>query len=294
VIATQAAIAPDGSSIVFSDSVATGLVLKRKLRDASEATVMVGTDGGVAPFFSPDGKWVGYLTLDLKVRKVPASGGGSVTLAEDVGTNYRAAAWLDDNTIVYGASGNVLKRISGDGGAGVLLRGWKASGFSFPASMAPLPGSKAFLLSICRNNCAYDSSILAYSFATDSLIPLVQHAVGTGTLPRAICSTRAATAACSRLGSTRRHDGAHVGSRVGGRGCRSSEVRDVGERCSAVHDGRGDTHPESMVWVNARRACVAVRLDVDRTLRVSGALAGWSLARGQRARPNDRSLDRAE
>ena len=178
VIATQAAIAPDGSSIVFSDSVATGRVLKRKQRDASEATVIAGTDGGVTPFFSPDGKWVGYLTLDLKLRKVPVSGGGSVTLAEDVMTNYHSAAWLDDNTIVYAASGDTLKRISGDGGIGVPLRGWNPKGTVMAASMAPLPGSRGFLLSICWNNCAFDSSVLVYSFATDSLIPLVQHAVG--------------------------------------------------------------------------------------------------------------------
>jgi len=177
-IATQAAIAPDGSSIVFSDSVATGLVLKRKLRDAGEATVMVGTDGGVTPFFSPDGKWVGYLTFDLKLKKVPVGGGGSVTLAEDVMTNYRAAAWLDDNTIVYSASGDTLKRMSADGGAGRPLRGWDPTGSILVASMAPLPGSKGFLLSICWNNCAFDSSVLAYSFESDSLVPLVQHAVG--------------------------------------------------------------------------------------------------------------------
>ncbi|PYP77016.1 MAG: hypothetical protein DMD35_16910 [Gemmatimonadetes bacterium] len=182
-IATQAAIAPDGSSIVFTDSVATGLVLKRKLRDASEATVMAGTDGGITPFFSPDGKWVGYLTVDLKLRKVPVSGGGSVTLAEDVMPNYRAATWLDDNTIVYSASGDSVKRISADGGAGTPLRGWKSTNFAYPASMAPLPGSKAFLLSVCRNNCAYDSSIYAYSFTTDSLILLVPHAAGSAYAP---------------------------------------------------------------------------------------------------------------
>jgi hypothetical protein len=109
---------------------------------------------------------------------VPVNGGGSVTLSDDVQAQYFAAAWLDDNTIVYAAGANTLKRISADNGAGVVLRGWNGSGFSFVASIAPLPGSKAFLFSTCLTNCAYDSSIQAYSFATDSLIPLVQHAAG--------------------------------------------------------------------------------------------------------------------
>ena len=100
-----------------------------------------------------------------------------MTLAEDVMPNYRAAAWLDDNTIVYAAGGNTLKRISADGGTGVPLRGWRES-VTFVASMAPLPGSKAFLLSICPSNCAYDSSVHRVLVRDGSLIPLVQHAAG--------------------------------------------------------------------------------------------------------------------
>src|SRR5688500_15015609 len=170
-VATQAAIAPDGSSIVYADSIATGLVLKRKLRDAAEATVMTGTEGALSPFFSPDGRWVGYLTVDRKLRKLPVGGGGSITLAENITQDYRAAAWLDDNTIVYGASNQELRRISADGGTGVALRGWYRGGYA--VSLAPLPGSKAFLLTMCRANCAIESSIYAYSFETDSLTLLV-------------------------------------------------------------------------------------------------------------------------
>ena len=46
-IGTQAAIAPDGSSIVYTDSTAAGYVLMRKLRDAAEVTPLAGTEGGV-------------------------------------------------------------------------------------------------------------------------------------------------------------------------------------------------------------------------------------------------------
>jgi serine/threonine-protein kinase len=176
VVATQAAVAPDGSSIVFADSIATGFVLKRKLRDASEATVMSGTDGALSPFFSPDGKWVGYLTFDGKLRKVPVGGGGSLTLAEDITGDYRSATWLDDNTIIYAAAGRALKRIPADGGFAADLRGWKRD--AFVVALSPLPGSRAFLLTACRANCVIESSIYAYSFAADSQILLVSHAAG--------------------------------------------------------------------------------------------------------------------
>ena len=71
-------------------------MLMRKARDAAEATPLAGTEGGVSPFFSPDGKWIGYMTLDNKLKKVPVTGGGSVTLAEGITPDYKAAAWLDD------------------------------------------------------------------------------------------------------------------------------------------------------------------------------------------------------
>ena len=175
-VATQAAIAPDGSSIVFSDTTAGGSILKRKLRNASDATVMTGTEGAMSPFFSPDGKWVAYLTNDLKLRKVPIDGGGSVTLAEDVAPDYRVGGWLDDNTIVYQAVGQVLKRLPAEGGPSVTLPGFTL--FGYVASLEPLPGSKGFLLSVCPNNCAIASSVYAYSFKTDSLILLVPRAAG--------------------------------------------------------------------------------------------------------------------
>ncbi|MEO6524997.1 MAG: protein kinase [Gemmatimonadaceae bacterium] len=175
-VATQAAIAPDGSSIVYSDSITTGLVLKRKMRDASEATVMAGTEGALSPFFSPDGAWVGYMTADQKLRKVPVGGGGAVTLAEDVASSYAAALWLDDNTIVYGARGQTIRHLPADGRPSTAIRVGDRNGFV--VSFAALPGSKAFVFTKCRANCAIESGIYAYSFEKDSITQLLPQAAG--------------------------------------------------------------------------------------------------------------------
>ena len=50
------------------------------------------------------------------------NGGGTVTLADDAMADYSAVTWLDDNTIVYGAEGNRLKRISAGGTGNRILR----------------------------------------------------------------------------------------------------------------------------------------------------------------------------
>ncbi len=174
--ATQAAIAPDGSSIVFADTANGQFVLKRKLRNASDATVMTGTEGASSAFFSPNGKWVAFLTNDYKLKKVPVDGGGAVTLAEDVAPDMHSGAWLDDNSIVYFAQGTTLKRLSADGGPSAALPGFVQVGTV--ASIAPLPNSKGLLLTVCPGDCAIMSSVYAYAFATDSLRLLVPGAAG--------------------------------------------------------------------------------------------------------------------
>ncbi len=176
-LGTQAAIAPDGSSIVYSDSTAGGYVLMRKLRDAAEATALAGTEGGVSPFFSPDGKWIGYGTLDNKVKKVPVTGGGSVTLAEDMNPEYVIGAWLDDGTIVYSAKapGPVL-RVPANGGPSARVP--LPAELGLVASLWPLPDSRGFLFTSCPGNCAISSSVYAWDFAKDSAHLLLPSAAG--------------------------------------------------------------------------------------------------------------------
>jgi serine/threonine-protein kinase len=183
-VGIQAAIAPDGSSIVYTDSTAGGYMLMRKLREAGEATPLAGTEGGVSPFFSPDGKWVGYVTLDNKLKKVPVTGGGSVTLAQIDNPDYKAGAWLDDGTIVY--SGDIkaaVKRIPAEGGAAVPVR--LPSKLGFASTLWPLPGSRGFLFTACPGNCANSTTVYAYDFKADSAHLLVPAAAGAWYSPAA-------------------------------------------------------------------------------------------------------------
>ena len=103
VIASQGAMAPDGSSIVFADSLDGSLLLFRKLRGETHSTVMPGTEHAVSPFFSPDGASIGFLTTDGKLRRMPVAGGAPVTIFDMGSSNFafRAATWLEDNTIVF-------------------------------------------------------------------------------------------------------------------------------------------------------------------------------------------------
>ena len=89
---------------------------------------------------------------------------------------WRSGAWLADNTIVYFAESSALKRLSADGGPAVALRGF--IGAKAVGSIAPVPGNKGVLLTVCPANCGIASSVYVYSFKTDSLPLLVPRAAG--------------------------------------------------------------------------------------------------------------------
>jgi serine/threonine-protein kinase len=69
------------------------------LRNLSEidTRVVAGIETGDDPFFSADGKWLGYYS-DGELRRVPVEGGSSLTIAANVIS--RPAVWTSDNRII--------------------------------------------------------------------------------------------------------------------------------------------------------------------------------------------------
>ncbi len=162
----EAAIAPDGSAIVYSDSTPSGRMLFRKARDAAEGVPLAGTERGVSPFYSPDGKWIAFATTDGVLRKLPATGeGGAVTLVQSMGSGiYKFGAWLEDGSIVYTLRRRI-SRVSADGtpmpppNIAKYLRGGLEK--NDVQSASPLPGARGFLFSVCPNNCSIGSAVSA-------------------------------------------------------------------------------------------------------------------------------------
>jgi eukaryotic-like serine/threonine-protein kinase len=175
---SQAAIAPDGSSIVYTDKVGGVSRLFRKRQNESVATVLEGTEGGVSPFFSPDGRWIGYRTLDGRIRKLPVDGGGSITLASNGHSEYQSAAWLDDGTIVYAGRRSAIARIDAAGGESRPIDVDSSRSVSTIMTISALPRSRGFLYTGCSGNCAIESAIYVYDLAADSPRLVVANAAG--------------------------------------------------------------------------------------------------------------------
>jgi serine/threonine-protein kinase len=105
------AVSPDGKRFVYTT--AKGLYLRSV--DELAAKLIAGTEGSTSqPFFSPDGKWIGYLSVaDFKLKKIDINGGAPVALCEAL---PYGVSWGIDNTIVYGQMSGDIMRISANGG----------------------------------------------------------------------------------------------------------------------------------------------------------------------------------
>jgi DNA-binding winged helix-turn-helix (wHTH) protein len=92
-------ISPDGTRLVFPAKVADGSEqLATRRLDQSTVTILLGTEGAVDPFFSPDGQWIGFFA-GQKLKKMPLQGGGVVSLCDNAGLGH-GASWGEDGTII--------------------------------------------------------------------------------------------------------------------------------------------------------------------------------------------------
>jgi serine/threonine-protein kinase len=113
------AISPDGRQIVYKGPNPSGTLPQFHLRaiDQLVGAPLRGGEGGLGPFFSPDGAWVGFTDLSTSqiLQKVSTFGGPPVTLTESP-NNIFGASWGTDDQIIFGTDGAGLFRVSGGGG----------------------------------------------------------------------------------------------------------------------------------------------------------------------------------
>ncbi len=178
-IGFNTAITPDGSALVFADTLGGTRQLWLKERDRDEPVAVPGTEGGRFPFFSPDGQWIGFFA-DEKVWKVQRRGGAAIPLADASNTeNARGGAWLDDGTIVFN-HGWSLYRVPDSGGDAELLVEYTpgdTTGFDrlIVGGIRSLPGNGGLLFSGLHTQLS-EFEVYAFEFATGEARRLIEDA----------------------------------------------------------------------------------------------------------------------
>ena len=170
------AIAPDGSTIAFvgqRNADAPPQLYVRRL-DEARATLLPGTDGANAPFFSPDGAWLGFDT-GLELKKVSVTGGAPILLAPAL--SLRGAAWKPDGSMVFSPGqrpGTRLMFLPAAGGAPTPLT-TLAEGEAIHAWPQVLPGGNAVLYTSSRVTSAFNDANIVVQTMPTGTPKVVQH-----------------------------------------------------------------------------------------------------------------------
>jgi serine/threonine-protein kinase len=112
---SSVALSPDGSTLVFVGRAAQITRLYLRPLGRFDALPLAGTEDATNPFFSPDGRWIGFFA-DRKLKKVSIDGGAPVALADVL--TPRGEAWLADDSILITPANNAgVSRVPALGGA---------------------------------------------------------------------------------------------------------------------------------------------------------------------------------
>jgi serine/threonine protein kinase len=111
---------PDGERIVFSAMNADNkYTLWIRSLSSPALRQLPGTEGAIVPFWSPDGRQVGFLA-DGKLKRVDLAGGVPQTIAE-ISNNFGGATWSSKGTILFGNNG-ALYAVPAQGGERRVVR----------------------------------------------------------------------------------------------------------------------------------------------------------------------------
>ena len=152
-------LSPDGTRLVYE---ANQQLYSRRL-DQLQAAPIRGSEGGTAPFFSPDGQWMGFFT-GTQLKKVPINGGAPITLCDVLAG--LSGTWGADGTIVYGRVGPTgLSRVSAAGGTPEAFSTRKEGevDHDYPDF---LPGGDAVLFTISQTGSWDDAQLVVQSLDT--------------------------------------------------------------------------------------------------------------------------------
>lgn len=136
-------LSPQGDKLTFVAHSAESKLLWVRSLNNDAAQPLDGTSGAAHPFWSPDGRYIGFFAGG-KLMKIPAAGGPIATLAD--APNPRGGSWSSGDVIVF--AGNYLgglMKVNAQGGAtefATVLDATKHSTHRWPWF---LPDGKHFL-----------------------------------------------------------------------------------------------------------------------------------------------------
>lgn len=146
-------LSPDGADLVYTGpgvGPGTTQLWRKRMADLHAARIP-GTEGGRAPFFSPDGTQIAYYT-SAGLMKLALAGGAPATVASGVLGSPGRGAWLPDGRIVH-VDRTTLNIVPQGGGAStVVITNGQIAGYN-PQIVEALPGGRIVVFQTCPSQC---------------------------------------------------------------------------------------------------------------------------------------------
>jgi serine/threonine-protein kinase len=181
-VRTELAISRDGRHLAWAsqpgdDSAESALYLRQL--DTGEVTRLAGTEGAQQPFFSPDGRWLGFWAREGSsgegtLRKVPVEGGLVVDLAPLWRGRQLGATWEPDGRIFLGSGGTGIQWVPAEGGSPqeiTVADRAREAGHRLPSL---LPGGGVLLFTAMPSYWGVNARIEALSLRTGERKVLVE------------------------------------------------------------------------------------------------------------------------
>jgi Tol biopolymer transport system component len=152
------ALSPDGRKIAFVADQGGHVLLWVRSLDSLTARPLANTEAARAPFWSPDGRTLGFFAQD-KLRRIDENGGAAEAIANVPGNFAASAAWGTDGKILFTA-GNLLTlfQVDVNGGQPVAVTSLQAQelGHFWPAL---LPDGEHFLFGAPNGGPVYAGTL---------------------------------------------------------------------------------------------------------------------------------------
>jgi serine/threonine-protein kinase len=173
-------VSPDGTSVVYTASVSGESRLMVRAIDRLEAVPLGGITGVNGPFFSPDGRWIGFFagTIGGELKRVSITGGAPVSVGRTAG-NSAGASWGPDDTIVFatvpsGPSAGLLRVPAAGGEPAVLTTPDAAHGEVNHLFPSVLPGGRAVLFTVTSRGPIENAHVAVLDLTTGQRKTLIR------------------------------------------------------------------------------------------------------------------------
>ncbi|MFI5208405.1 MAG: protein kinase [Gemmatimonadales bacterium] len=140
---TTIAFSPDGARIVYVGRAPSGQRLYIRGLDQLDPVPLPGSEGGILPFFSADGQWIGFKQGNRLV-KVALAGGPVTPLCDALGQTY-GATWTAGDTVIFSSDSGLMEVPAAGGQSHRIAKPDSGDAFKWPDV---LPEGRAVLFTV--------------------------------------------------------------------------------------------------------------------------------------------------